>query len=248
MTLETLLTRLIWTRRVWLAAALLCGILHVIAVLIYLYGAWAQYVLMRNGLPGFAQVNMQMVRLVQFWGSQLDGVLQVARFLCFVITVVWVWFAGRFALAANPERKPRFGPWVTAASWFVPIVHFFVPPVALMDIVRATRVDPLLLGEAEPQNQSRDMVLLILVAHGLYIAAILSGRYMSALAGVAQGLPEIMLHVLHLAAGNSVVVLLWLVALDALLHRMSEAQETRLARGRLPDRQELPPRFEPPTI
>ncbi|MGG7516458.1 DUF4328 domain-containing protein [Allorhizobium undicola] len=240
MTLDTLLTRLIWIRRAWLGAALFCGLLHVMAVLIYLYGAWAQFMLLRNGLAAFSQLNMPMVRLVQFWGSQLDGILQIARILCLAVAIVWFWFSGRFAMQACPQRKPRFGPWIVAGSWFVPLVNVIVPPMAMMQMARATRLDPL-MEEPSPERHGRTMTALVFLAHGLYIATILLYQFATMQAMRAAGQPDALLGLLHLAAAGGVVTLLWLLALDAFMRALMAAQETRLARHPLPERPDLTP-------
>jgi Domain of unknown function (DUF4328) len=228
MQLDTLLKQLVWLRRGWLIAAVITGVLYALLIPFYLYTAWVQYVVVATGAAAYTGVNGGLVRLMAAWAGLIDASIIVFQVIGLAFWFGWLWFSARFAVILSPQGKLRFGAASLVIVWFIPVLNLLFVPLALMDIARTTMHDP--QQEAPEAEATPDMPwlawiigLLDLVGDGLFF--ILAHRPPDAFDNPVSGQT-----LMHLAAASGVVTLMLLLAMDAYIRRLTEAQETRLAR------------------
>lgn len=243
MPLDTLLKPLTWLRRGWLMAAIVTGVLYACLIPFYLYTAWVQYVVVATGAAAYTGINGWLVRLMARWAGLIDANIILLQVIGLAFWFGWLWFANRFAVAltqvgreaegqsASPVHRLRFGAGFIILFWFVPVLNVLFVPLALLEIARTTLHDS--SQDDAGESHTPDMAWLAwgigglnFLSDGLFFALV--HRPVDAFDDPVSGQT-----LMHLAAASGVVSLLLLLAIDAYIRRLTDAQETRLARLRL---------------
>lgn len=227
MQLDTLLTQLMWLRRGWVVCAVITGALYMLLVPFYLYTAWVQYVVEATGAALYTGVNGWLVQIMASWAGPMDSAIIVFQVLGLVFWFGWLWLSCSFATLVAPAGKLRFGMFSITLCWFVPVLNMLVVPLALIDIVNATMSDPQAPAETAPDGEIPVLAwaigILNLLGDGLffYLAHTSSSAFESGVSGQ---------NLMHIAAASGIVTLLLLLAMDAYIRRLADAQEIRAAR------------------
>ncbi|TWD55286.1 uncharacterized protein DUF4328 [Agrobacterium vitis] len=227
MQLDALLTQLMWLRRGWLFCAVITGALYMLLVPFYLYTAWVQYVVEATGAAISTGVNGWLVQIMASWAGPMDSGIVVFQVLGLVLWFGWLWLSCRFVALLGHGEKMRFGAFSITVLWFAPVLNLLFVPFGLMEIANATTKDPQSLADAEPDRDIPVLAwgigILNLLSDGLFFY--LANTSASAFAGEISGQ-----NLMHIAAVSGIVTLLLLLAMDAYIRRIAEAQETRAAR------------------
>lgn len=227
MQLDTLLTQLRWLRLSWLVAAVITGGLYMLLVPFYLYTAWVQYVVVATGAAAYTGVNGWLVQIMAAWAGPMDSGIVVFQVLGLVFWFGWLWLSCRFVALLAPGEKMRFGAFSMTILWFAPVLNMLLVPLGLMELAHATTKDPQALPDAEPDRDipvlAWSIGILNLLGDGLffYLAQTSSESYENPVYGQ---------NLMHIAAASGIVTLLLLLAMDAYIRRIAQAQEIRAAR------------------
>lgn len=133
MPLERLRRKLSIAAFAWRAAASFCCLLLAAGAVVSLYMSSLHYRLTVAGWMDRANFDRSVVSGIVEWAPLFDIALVFCGLLCLIFWLRWVFLSTRLARLVDSESV-RYSPAEAALGFLVPVVHFWMPIYALVDL------------------------------------------------------------------------------------------------------------------